>query len=193
MYFFDTKDLACYGYNLVLRARAIAGEDDDSTVKVRPVVLANDAARWRTIDAHAVELDVVGERQVPSAKVDREEIKSAEKQLGSLKTLFSKEQKALFEAYADGIKLNSLRTLGPVKAKKWELDKLDGFPYELCIEEWNLEDEMRFYELSIKVPRKQAKQAHAAFRALLERLGLNTEGEQTAKTPVVLDFFAKRL
>lgn len=44
MYFYDTRDLALYGKHLVLRARVTQGGDDDSTVKLRPVDLADDEA-----------------------------------------------------------------------------------------------------------------------------------------------------
>jgi hypothetical protein len=50
VYFYDTKDLALYGKDLVLRARVTQGDDDDSTVKLRPVDLADDDASWRQIN-----------------------------------------------------------------------------------------------------------------------------------------------
>jgi hypothetical protein len=174
----------------VLRAR---GEDDDSTVKLRPAVLANKAARWRDIDGKAVELDVVGANQVPSVKVDQENIKDFKKRRRSPKALFSPEQKRLFKAYADGIKLGDLKSLGPVDARKWELDKPDGFPYELCIEHWSLKREKEFYELSFKVERDEAKAAHRKWVAFLERHKFDVKSPQEAKTPIVLRFFAERL
>ena len=58
----------------MLRARVTEGDDDDSTVKLRPVDLADDEASWRQIDKIRIELDVVGDKQVVSAKLDGERL-----------------------------------------------------------------------------------------------------------------------
>ena len=64
------KALALYGEHLVPRARVTQGDNDHSTVKLRPVELADDQASWRRIDGIRIELDVVGGERVPSAKLD---------------------------------------------------------------------------------------------------------------------------
>jgi hypothetical protein len=198
VYFYDTEDLALYGKDLVLRARVTQGDDDDSTVKLRPVDLADDEAGWRQVDGIRIELDVVGAKQVPSAKLDGEpdrgEAEAVEAKHREVGSLFSGKQEQLIADYApQGISLDELEVLGPVDARKWDLDKPEGFPYALSVEEWSLPDATRFIELSFKVSADEANRAQTAFRALLTRLEIDAAGDQTAKTPRVLKFFAGRL
>jgi hypothetical protein len=198
VYFYDTKDLALYGKDLVLRARVTQGDDDDSTVKLRPVDLADDETSWRQIDGIRIELDVVGDKQVPSAKLDGEpdrgEVEEVEAKQRPVGSLFSGKQEQLIADYApDGISLNELEVLGPVDARKWDLDDPDGFPHTLSVEEWSLPDATRFIELSFKVSADEATDAQTAFRALLIGLEVDVAGDQTPKTPRVLRYFADRL
>ena len=198
VYFYDTKDLALYGKDLVLRARVTQGDDDDSTVKLRPVDLADDEASWRQIDGIRIELDVVGDKQVPSAKLDGEpdrgEVEEVEAKQRPVGSLFSGKQEQLIADYApDGISLNELEVLGPVDARKWDLDDPDGFPHTLSVEDWSLPDATRFIELSFKVSADEATDAQTAFRALLIGLEVDVAGDQTPKTPRVLKYFADRL
>jgi hypothetical protein len=198
VYFYDTKDLELYGNNLVLRARVTQGDDDDSTVKLRPVDLADDDADWRQIDGIRIELDVVGDKQIPSAKLDGEpdrgEIEEVEAKRRSAGSLFSGRQEQLIADYSpDGISLQDLDVLGPVDARKWDLDNPEGFPHTLGVEEWSLPDATRFIELSFKVSADEANDAQAAFRALLTGLEIDVAGDPTPKTPRVLEFFADRL
>jgi hypothetical protein len=198
VYFYDTKDLALYGKDLVLRARVTQGDDDDSTVKLRPVDLADDQASWRQIDGIRIELDVVGDTQVPSAKLDGEpgrgEIEDVEAKRRPVGSLFSGKQEQLIADYApDGISLHELAVLGPVDARKWDLDNPAGFPHTLSVEEWSLPDATRFIELSFKVSADEATDAQTIFRALLSGLEVDVAGDQTPKTPRVLKYFADRL
>jgi hypothetical protein len=198
VYFYDTKDLALFGKDLVLRARVTQGDDDDSTVKLRPVDLADDEASWRQIDGIRIELDVVGDKQVPSAKLDGEldrgEVEDVEAKQRPVGSLFCGKQEQLIADHApDGISLNELEVLGPVDARKWDLDDPDGFPHTLSVEEWSLPDATRFIELSFKVSADEATDAQTAFRALLISLEVDVAGDQTPKTPRVLKYFADRL
>jgi hypothetical protein len=198
VYFYDTKDLALYGKDLVLRARVTQGDDDDSTVKLRPVDLADNDAGWRQIDGVRIELDVVGDRQVPSAKLDGEpdrgEIEEVEAKQRPVASLFSGRQEQLIADYSpEGISLHELDVLGPVDARKWDLDNPEGFPHALSVEEWSLPDATRFIELSFKASADEANDAQTAFRALLTGLEIGVAGDPTPKTPRVLEFFADRL
>lgn len=198
VYFYDTKDLPLYGKNLVLRARVTQGDDDDSTVKLRPIDLADDQASWRQIDGIRIELDVVGDKQVRSAKLDGEpdrgEIEEVAAKQRPVASLFSGKQEQLIADYGpDGISLHELEVLGPVDARKWDLDNPEGFPHTLSVEEWSLPDATHFLELSFKVSADEANDAQAAFRALLTGLELDVAGDQTPKTPRVLQYFADRL
>jgi hypothetical protein len=195
VYFYDTKELSLDGRDLVLRARVTQGDDDDSTVKLRPVDLAGGDASWRQIDGIRIELDVVGDKQVPSAKLDGEpdrgEIEAVEGKQRPVGSLFSGKQERLIADYGpDGMSLDDLEVLGPVDARKWDLDNPQGFPHELSVEEWSLPDATRFIELSFKVSGDEAKDAQTAFHALLTELEIDVAGDPTPKTPRVLKFFA---
>jgi hypothetical protein len=191
-YFYDTKDLELKRVDLVLRFRTTEGEKDNSTVKLRPVVLAVDGAALQKITGVEFEADKVGNEFKVSAKLD-DKRKAGSAEPSELAVLFA-EQQALLEAYLPkGVDLNSVPVLGPVNALKWELKDFEGFPFDLDVEEWNVEDELVFLELSCKVERQAAPQAQSAFTALLERLKLNPNEPQVTKTDQVLTFFAARL
>ena len=197
VYFYDTPQLALFAKDLVLRARVTDGEDDDSTVKLRPLPLPDIPAGWSAADAVRIELDVVGNKQVPSAKLDGEpdrgEIEQVEQGRLALSKLFTKAQEALVaDALPRDTSLNDLTVLGPVHARKWELPP-DTFPHELAVEEWSLPDATRFIELSFKVAPHEARDAERAFHALLDRLQIGHDGDPDPKTPRVLRFFAERL
>lgn len=197
VYFYDTAKLALFAKGLVLRARVTDGDDDDSTVKLRPLPLPNIPALWVATDAVRIELDVVGKKQVPSAKLDGEpdrgEIEQVERGALELSKLFSKAQEALVaDGLPSGTSLNDLAVLGPVDARKWDLPP-ETFPHKLSVEEWSLPDGTHFIELSFKVTPDEAQDAERAFHALLDRLVIGHDGDPDPKTPRVLKFFAGRL
>jgi hypothetical protein len=197
VYFYDTPELALFAKDLVLRARVTDGDDDDSTVKLRPLPLPNVPARWRATDDVRIELDVVGKKRVPSAKLDGEpdrgEIEQVEHGALKLSKLFTKAQEVLV---ADGLpsttSLNDLVVLGPVDARKWELPP-ETFPHKMSVEEWTLPNGPHFIELSFKVAPDEAQTAARAFHSLLDRLKIGHNGDPDPKTPRVLKFFAERL
>jgi len=57
VYFYDTPELALFARDLALRARVTAGDEDDSTVKLRPLPLPDIPARWSATDGVRIELD----------------------------------------------------------------------------------------------------------------------------------------
>jgi len=195
VYFYDTPELDLFKQHLVLRARVTDGDDDDSTVKLRPLPPRKVPPRWKK-DGGRIELDVVGKKQVPSAKLDgkpeRGTIEQVEKGALKLSKLFSEAQEAVIRRRANGTKLNDLAVLGPVDARKWELPPT-YFPHEISVEEWSLPDGTRFFELSFKVDRDKAASAKREFDALLKYLKIGPEGDPDPKTPKVLEFFAERL
>jgi hypothetical protein len=197
VYFYDTPELALFGQDLALRARVTDADDDDSTVKLRPLPLPDIPARWSATDGVRIELDVVGQRQVPSAKLDGEpdrgDIEQVEHRAVKLSKLFTKAQEALVaDALPSGTSLNDLAVLGPVHARKWDLPP-ETFPHKLSVEEWSLPDATHFLELSFKVTPDEAESARQAFHSLLDRLEIGHDGDPDPKTPRVLKFFAERL
>jgi hypothetical protein len=197
VYFYDTPNLALFAKDLVLRARVTDGDDDDSTVKLRPLPLRDIPARWIASDGVRIELDVIGNNQVPSAKLDGEpdrgEIERVERGALQLSKLFTKAQEALVaDELPSGTSLSDLAILGPVDARKWDLPP-ETFPHTLSIEEWSLPDGSHFIELSFKVAPGEAERAKRAFHALLDRLEIGHDGDPDPKTPRVLKTFAERL
>lgn len=197
VYFYDAPELALLAKDLVLRARVTDGDDDDSTVKLRPLPLPNIPARWSATDGVRIELDVVGKKQVPSAKLDGEpdrgDIEQVEHGVLKLSKLFTEAQEALVaDELPRGTSLNNLVVLGPVDARKWKLPP-EAFPHELSVEEWSLPDGTHFIELSFKAAPGEAESAERAFHSLLDRLRIGHNGDPEPKTPRVLKFFAERL
>jgi hypothetical protein len=196
VYFFDTQELALFDAGVVLRARVTRDAADDSTVKLRPVVPADVDRRWTETDGFEVELDMVGDTPVCSAKLEaeqrRDEIEKVAAGERPMRTLFSEDQESLIGDYAPiGIAWHELSVLGPVDVRKWEIEPA-RFPHEVTIEEWMLPDDSDLIELSIKVPTDEAVDAGKAFRALLAERGLDPTGDQQAKARTVLEFFTER-
>ena len=196
VYFYDTQELALFDSGVVLRARVTRDAADDSTVKLRPIVPADIDRRWKQTDGFKIELDMVGDTPVCSAKLEaeqrRDEIDDVAAGERPMRTLFSDDQENLIGDYAPiGIAWNELSVLGPVDVRKWELEPA-GFPHEVTVEEWVLPDDSDLIELSIKVATDQALDAGKAFRALLAERGLDPTGDQQAKARTVLEFFTER-
>jgi hypothetical protein len=197
VYFYDTPQLELSAKHLFLRARVTDGDDDDSTLKLRPLPLPGIPAPWRATEDVRIELDVVGSRQVPSAKLDGEpdqgEIEQVENGERGLSSLFNRAQEALIEdALPNRTALDELAVLGPVDALKWDLPP-ESFPRELSVEQWTLPDGTHFVELSFKAKPDEAQDAERDFHAFLDRLDIGHEGDPDPKTPKVLGFFAERL
>ena len=188
VYFYDTKALALFDQAVILRAR-ILSDDRESTVKLRPAATA--VAKAASAAGAKVELDIAGEKQSLSAKLDRDcdpgQIEAAAP--GTVPTLFSDEQRALIALHAPGAPaLEVLRVLGPIAATRWTIPESAEFAYDLAVEEWSVNDDMTFIELSIKVKRGKAKAAHEDFAKLLADRRLQTTNEQ--KTSQVLKTLA---
>lgn len=196
VYFFDTRTLELFDGGVVLRARVTRDEDDDSTVKLRPVVPAEIDRRWkRETDGFEIELDVVGDLPVCSAKLgatqDRGEIDRVADRQRPIRKLFSEDQERLIREYKPtGVSWDDIEVLGPVDVRKWDWDP-PRYPHAVTIEEWVLPDESDFIELSIKVRPEAAIEAGEEFRELLVDRGLDPAGDQQAKTRWALEFFTR--
>ena len=120
VYFFDTPDLALDRAGVVVRARRVQRQGDDSVVKLRPVVPAELPAEVRGV----AELRRRGRRDAGRLRllgVDEGRAEGADRAGGGrratkpLRKLFSKEQRAFFAAHApDGLALDDLSILGPI-------------------------------------------------------------------------------
>lgn len=193
VYFFDTRDLALFDRGLVLRARKVAGHEDDSTVKLRPVDPATIATGWVDTDGFEIEMDRVGDKEVISAKLGavqaRSEIDEAVAGLRPLRKLFSPDQERLIAEFGPSdVGWDDLVTMGPIAVSKWKVS-WEEFEHEVVVERWLLPDKSDLVELSIKVEPGEATTASDEFLDLLAGFGLEIDGDQQTKTRGALSFF----
>jgi len=198
VYFFDTPDLALNRAGVVVRARRIQGRDGDTTVKLRPLVPAEVAKSFRTSPQFVVEVDAMPGGYVCSGSMKHDGVPSdaaLRAAAGELpiRKLFSKEQRAFFEAHAPaGLALDDLAVLGPILVLKLKL-KPRELSSGLVVEEWRYPDGSRVVELSTKASPREGLRVAVEARAFLESKGIPLEGEQQTKTKTALDFFAAEL
>jgi hypothetical protein len=195
--FFDTPDLALYGSGVVVRARRVQGREDDTVVKLRPVVPDNVAPELRESPGFGIEVDAMPGGYVCSGSLKGIPRKSSVKQVVGgqepLRKLLSKEQRALYAANApEGIELDDLSLLGPIFVLK-----LKGTPpgagRKIVVEVWLYPNGSRILELSTKCEPGEALQVAGETRSYLSGLGVDLLGQQQTKTRTALQYFAKRL
>src|SRR5262245_20856174 len=195
LYFYDTPELEWFNSGIALRARLVKGDDDDSTVKFRPVEAPNIPPEWRQIAGFKLEADSVGDRVVCSASLTgvqkRDEIDQVADGKRPIEKLFTKEQKRFLEAFSPKpVDFSALKPLGPIRVLRWKTHH-KGFPYDLCTEEWRLPDGSDLVEVSIKVKPEEAETGRAAFTSHLIAMGLDPAGAQETKTRTALEYFAR--
>lgn len=193
IFFFDTPELQLFDAGLVLRARKVKGDEDDSTVKLRPVEPAGIPSTWVETDGFEIEMDRVGDKEVISAKLSspqaRGEIDDAVAGGRPLRKLFSADQEQLIADFGPAeVGWEKLVPMGPIAVSKWKVN-WEGFDHDVVAERWLLPDGSDLVELSIKVEPEQATQAAADFVVLLEAFGLDVSGDQQTKTRGALTFF----
>jgi hypothetical protein len=193
VYFFDTPALDLFDAGMVLRARKIKGDEDDSTVKLRPVVPSSISTSWMKTDGFEVEMDRVGETEVISAKLNAVqgdgELDDAVSGKKGLRSLFSGDQERLVAEFAPrGIEWDALMAMGPIAVNKWKTE-WDDFPHEVTVERWLLPDGSDLVELSIKVEPGEASSAYDVFLAGLATQGLTIEDDQQTKTRGAFTYF----
>jgi hypothetical protein len=195
VYFYDTPALDLFNAGVALRARLVKGDDDDSTVKFRPVDPATISKDWQRLNGFKLEADCVGDRMVCSASLtelqQRDEIDEVAKGKRAIDKLFSKDQERfLSEFYKGPVDFGKLRVMGPIRVLRWKL-KQQTIPHELTVEEWRLPNGEDLVEVSIKVPPEEAPQARNEFDKHLRELGLDPQGAQETKTRTALEYFAR--
>ena len=196
-FFFDTPDLALNQAGVVVRARRIQGGDADTVVKLRPVDPSTIDPELRRSAAFKVEVDVMPGGFVCSASFkgvcSGEEVLDVTSGAKPLRKLFSKEQRAFYDAHAPaGITMDKLVVLGPtflLKAKHQPKD----FDRPITIEMWLYPDGSRILEISTKCLPKEAFQVGGEFKAYLAGHGIVLGADQAPKTKTALEFFSARL
>jgi hypothetical protein len=197
VFFFDTPDLALDRQGVVVRARRIQGRDDDSVVKLRPVVPAELPAALRRSPNFVVEVDALPGAFVCSGSLRSgpglTNVRGAAAGEQPLRKLFTKEQRQLYAAHAPaGLELDALSVLGPVFVLKLKLRPAE-LGRKLVAEMWLYPDGSRILELSTKCAPAEAFQVAAESRGYLATHGVDLSGEQQTKTRKALEYFAKLL
>ena len=194
IFFFDTADLALDRAGVVARARRSQGRPDDSVVKLRPVEPAALDAEQRESEDFVVEVDAMPGGFVCSAsfkgKLSKPRVRDAVSGELPLRKVFSKPQRAFFEAHApEGVEIDDLLVLGPVTVFKLKTAPGD-LRQKLAVELWNYPDGSRILELSTKCAPAEAFQVAAETRAFLSGLGIGLGDAQQTKTRTALEYFA---
>jgi hypothetical protein len=194
VYFFDTPDLALYQSGLVVRARRVQRKGDDSVVKLRPVVPAELDKAVRRSPSFGVEVDAMPGGFACSGSMKNtlgaKDVRRAVLGERPLRKLFSKEQRALYQAHApDGLAIDDLAVLGPVFVLKLRFTP-EGYARKLVAELWLYPDNSMVLELSTKCLPAEAFDVAAEAREFLNGHGVDLGGEQETKTKKALEFFA---
>jgi len=194
VFFFDTPELALNEHGLVVRARRMQVKGGDSVVKLRPVVPSELPKALRKSSSFRVEVDAMPSGFVCSGTLKGtpavDDVRSAVAGKRPLRTLFSKEQQALFEAHApEGIVLDELTVLGPIFVLKLRFTPAE-LRRRIVAEMWLYPDGSRLLELSTRCAPAEAFQVAVELRAFLAGHGVDLSGEQETKTHKALEYFA---
>jgi hypothetical protein len=197
VYFFDTPDLALNKKGLVVRARRVQKKGDDSVVKLRPVVPTELSDDLRASENFVVEVDAMPGGFVCSGSMKRALGLNVVRPtvLGDrpLRKLFSKEQRALYEAHApEGVALDDLAILGPIFVLKlrWVPEELAR---KIVAEIWFYPDNSMILELSTRCAPHEAFQVAAETRGFLAKHGIEPSADQETKTKKALEYYAATL
>ncbi|MCP3867408.1 MAG: hypothetical protein GY703_04775 [Gammaproteobacteria bacterium] len=197
IYFFDTPELDLFNAGVVLRARAIEDDKDDSVAKIRPVKPGKVDKKWHDTEGFKIEADVVGEKVVMSASLKvgqkKDAIEKVVRGKSDTSELFSKQQKALVGAFAEGvIERKDIAILGPIHTLRADIER-PGMAYRITTEYWTLPDGRQLLEMSIKCPPEEAVVAREVFAAFLAGHGLDPNGTQSTKTRLALVSLVEQL
>jgi hypothetical protein len=198
IFFFDTPDLALDRAGVVVRARRIQGRDDDTVVKLRPVVPSELPPKLRKSPSFGVEVDAMPTGFVCSGSLkgtlaDGDAVKATVAGERPLRKLFTKEQRALFEEHAPrGVSFSDLAVLGPIPILKLKMSP-KTLGRKLVAELWLYPDGSRILELSTKCAPGDALPVALETKAFLADRGIDLSGKQQTKTRTALSFFSKEL
>jgi hypothetical protein len=195
--FFDTPELTLNKAGVIVRARRVQGREDDSVVKLRPVVPEQLPDELRRSPSMVVELDAMPGGYVCSAtlksRLREGDVKKRVRGKRATKKLFSKEQRAFYKEHApEGIALDDLSLLGPIFVLKLNSTP-PAFKRKLTTEMWLYPDGARILELSTKCAPSEMFQVAYEARSFLSGLGLDLSGRQQTKTKTALSVFSRNL
>ena len=195
--FFDTPDLTLNKAGVIVRARRVQGREDDSVVKLRPVVPDQHPKELRRSPGMVVELDAMPGGYVCSAtlkaRMGQGDVKKRVRGKRATRKLFSKPQRAFYAEHApEGLEMDDLTLLGPIFVLKLNTTPR-AFKRKLTTEMWLYPDGSRILELSTKCAPSEMFQVAFEARAFLTGLGIDLSGRQHTKTKTALEQFSRNL
>lgn len=189
VWFYDTLDLALFEAGVILRARSVRGDDDDSTVKVRPLAADQVDPAWFEEDGFKCELDASPASQVSScsftSEQEEDQIEEAADGERDIDTLFSSGQEDFLAAFGPPSPWEDLVPFGAIDALVWKLES-DDLPGALTAEHWDL-GAGQMLELSMKVDLAGAGDQMDELLAWLDDRGIPLSAEQESKTRRALE------
>ncbi len=190
IWFYDTPWLELFDGGAILRGREIDGDDDDSTVKLRPLDAAALGAGWLAKDGFKCEVDRSIDRATPSCSLTvaqgDDEIDDVGDGDRAIDKLFSDDQERLLEEHGPAVWWDDLVALGPVPARVWTL-RTDALPAKVTAELWYLPDGAQVLELSMKVPVDDGDDGLDALLGWIDDVGLALDDDQESKTRRALE------
>lgn len=189
VWFYDTESLDLFDQGLTLRARKKKSDDDDSTVKLRPVLPEDVAPEWFDESGFKCEGDWTGDRHVDSCSLtvtqDPGEIDDVGDGTRAIKALFSSEQEDFADTSAAApVDYDTLLPLGPIDVRVWTV-KTSSLG-KLTFEHWDVAGQLELCEVSLRVTESQAPAVQQKLAAYLSKKGLSTTEAET-KTKASLD------
>jgi hypothetical protein len=194
----DPMPLPLLARGIILRIRKIQDGPDEATVKLRGPEGSVDPALWsdrarKLGDDAKIEGDWAADRRLISASLDSKvEGGRIDEVVGDrpqqLRRLLSKAQQELVADLL--VKLDGLELLDPIHAWKWKgAGRLDA---DVAAELWELDDGLRFLELSMLVDAKaNPVDAKQRFEDSVRHRGLTIDAKQETKTSKVLERLVK--
>ena len=189
IWFYDTATLDLLAAGAILRARSVHDDDDDSTVKIRPLAAEEVDPAWFEIDGFKCELDANPVSAASSCSlsgdVDEDQIEEVADGERELADLFSPEQSDFLAAHGPWFYWDELEPFGPIDALVWKLES-EQLPSDLTAEHWDLPGS-EMLELSIKVPVDEADERMSELLGWLDDHEVPLSDEQESKTRRALE------
>ncbi len=181
---------------VIVRVRKREDHRHDSTLKLRGPEGCIDPDAWRqrtrafAKDAR-IEGDWVGDRHLLSASLDSHIEDGRIKEVLAerpprVSRLLSQAQEDLAGEWLLG--LGRLELLGPIRALKWD-PGVEGLEHGIAAELWELDDRLRFLELSVREEHDPIG-AQRRLEDAVRRAGLDFGSIQETKTRMVLEHLA---
>ena len=190
IWFYDTAWLDLYEQGAILRARKIDGDDDDSTVKLRPFEASDIDPSWLELEGFKCEVDRSIDHETSSCSYtvaqDAGEIDAVGDGDRDIDKLFSSEQEDFLWSYGPYPWWSELDALGPIEARVWTIDT-DALPDKVTAELWFMPDGSEVLELSMKVPVDDGDDGMDALVDFTDERGLDLDADQESKTRRALE------